>query len=725
MADIKITDLVDEKVFEDLEKLSENLKSVKQQYIDAAKELAQGLNMKITTSGDLEKLNNAVAESSKKAQHATEQLNTTIDRQREIIGQTTNTISRELAEIEKANKAKRDAFAQDKSALEIAESIIGTRNGNIRLLAQYQAELKAVKEAQKNLDTAIKSGTVSEGAAAKQMAANLEKQRTLKASIQDLNNVLNNQDKQMQAANGSYQKLSLQLEFLKKAYKSLNEEEKSSAIGQKLADEISNMDAHLKDLAADMGEFQRNTGNYAIANQSVKKELRELIQEIATLTLQYRAMSDEEKGSAAGQELEAKMNALKARASELKDAVSDVNREIQSGANDTQTFSAITEGINVVISGVGGLTAASHALGIGEKDLIKIQTSLQASLAASNALVRAQTALQAESNLMKGFDIDSLQAEYVAEIKLRNINRQYILNRTADRENLEKEIKDLEDILKKPERLDALIIKALENVAKTYGQERKSELLRAEEAETFNVSNMIEDYRLKLFLSDHGYIKKIALTSLRNAGDLKIKEDDEIVMELEGTNKSEILFFSDKANCYKMKAFELPDTKPSEYGGYLPNVLQMEEGEKIIFMHVADDFKGNVLFSFENGKISKIPMSAYETKQNRKKLIHAYSDISPIVCIRYITEDVDMAAFSNLRKAIVFNSSLIPLKTTRSSQGVQVLTSKKGSVMTEVKRVEETDFTDPEYYRVRRLPAIGYYLKEETIEDRQLTLGDL
>jgi hypothetical protein len=402
MADIKITDLVDEKVFEDLEKLSENLKSVKQQYIDAAKELAQGLNMKITTSGDLEKLNNAVAESSKKAQQATEQLNTTIDRQREIIGQTTNTISRELAEIEKTNKAKRDAFAQDKSALEIAESIIGTRNNNIILLARYQAELKAVKEAQKNLDTAIKSGTVSEGAAANQMAANLEKQRTLKASIQDLNNVLNNQDKQMQAANGSYQKLSLQLEFLKKAYKSLNEEEKSSAIGQKLADEISNMDAHLKDLAADMGEFQRNTGNYAIANQSVKKELRELIQEIATLTLQYRAMSDEEKGSAAGQELEAKMNALKARASELKDAVSDVNREIQSGANDTQTFSAITEGINVVISGVGGLTAASHALGIGEKDLIKIQTSLQASLAASNALVRAQTALQAESNLMKG-----------------------------------------------------------------------------------------------------------------------------------------------------------------------------------------------------------------------------------------------------------------------------------------------------------------------------------
>ncbi len=328
-------------------------------------------------------------------------------------------------------------------------------------------------------------------------------------------------------------------------------------------------------------------------------------------------------------------------------------------------------------------------------------------------------------NLMKGFDIDSLQAEYVAEIKLRNINRQYILNRTADRENLEKEIKDLEDILKKPERLDALIVKALENVAKKYGQPRRTELLQAEEAVTFNDSNMIEDYNLKLFLSDHGYIKKIALTSLRSAGDLKIKEDDAIVMELEATNKSEVLFFSDKCNCYKMRAHELPDTKPSEYGGYLPNLLSMEEGERIIFMHVAGDYSGNALFSFANGKIAKIPMVSYETKQNRKKLIKAYSDLSPIVSIHYLTEDVTMAAYSNLRKAIVFDTSLIPLKTTRSTQGVQVLTAKRGSLMTEVKRLEETGFTDPEYYRVRRLPAIGYYLKEETIESRQLTLGDL
>ena len=418
MADIKITDLVDEKVFEDLEKLDNEIKNVKQQYVEAAKELAKGLEMKISTSGDLENFNKRVAESSRKAQEATEQLNASIDKQRAIVGQTTNVISRELAEIEKENKAKRDTFAQDKSALDIAQSIIGTREQNILLLSKMQTELKGVKDAQKNLDDAVKAGTISENAAVRMRADNLEKQRTLKAAIQDLNGVLNNQDKQMQAAEGSYQKLSLQLEMMKKAYKSLNDEEKNSEIGRKLGEEIGNMDAHLKDLAADMGEFQRNTGNYAIANQNVKTELRELVQEIAMLTIQYRNMSDEEQNSAQGQELEQKMNSLKARASELKDAVEDVNREIKSGANDTQTFSAITEGINMVISGVGGLTAASHALGLGEKDLIRIQANLQASLAASNALVQAQNALQNESNLMKG--VSRLQeAAHATAIKLK------------------------------------------------------------------------------------------------------------------------------------------------------------------------------------------------------------------------------------------------------------------------------------------------------------------
>lgn len=420
MADIKITDLVDEKVFEELEKLAENIKSVKQQYVEAASELAKGLNMKISTSDDIEKFNKAVEDSGKKAQEATEQLSSSIERQRTIIGQTTNTISRELAELEKENKEKRAAFEQDKSAIDLAERLIGSRQNNLIALARMQGELKQVTAEQKALEAAVKSGTVSEQDAVGKRVKLLEQQRDLKAGIKDLNLVLTNQEKQMQASDGSYQKMSLQLEFLKKAYKGLSDEEKESDIGKRLGEEIGNLDAHLKDLAADMGEFQRNTGNYAIANQSVKTELRELVQEIALLTIQYRNMSEEEKNSAQGQELEQKMNSMKERASELKDAIGDVNREIQSGANDTKNFSAISEGIDVLISGVGGLTAASHALGIGEKDLIKIQTTLQASLAASNALTKAQNALQAESNLMKGV-ARVQEAAHATAIKLKTV----------------------------------------------------------------------------------------------------------------------------------------------------------------------------------------------------------------------------------------------------------------------------------------------------------------
>lgn len=402
MADIRITDLVDEKVFSDLENLSAYIKALKEQYVSAAQALANGLNMKVSIQGDLDKFNKIITENAQKAQQATEQLNGAITKQREIIGQTTNVISRELAEIEKENKAKREAFEQDKSAVGLAESLLGTRAQNIQRLADLQGKLKEVKNAQKDLDDQEKSGAVSAERAMAVRTNLIAKQREYQAAIKDLNLVLNNQEKQMQASEGSYQKLSLQLEMLKRAYKGLTEEEKNNDIGKTLGEEIGNLDAHLKDLAADMGEFQRNTGNYAIANQSVKTELRELVQEIALLTLQYRSMSEEEQKSAAGQELETKMNTLKARASELKDAVADVNREIQSGANDTKNFSAITEGINILVSGIGGLTAASHALGLGEKDLIKIQTTLQASLAASNALTKAQAALQKESNLMAG-----------------------------------------------------------------------------------------------------------------------------------------------------------------------------------------------------------------------------------------------------------------------------------------------------------------------------------
>ncbi len=327
-------------------------------------------------------------------------------------------------------------------------------------------------------------------------------------------------------------------------------------------------------------------------------------------------------------------------------------------------------------------------------------------------------------NLMNGFDIDALQAEYVAEIKLRNINKQYIMNRIADRDNLIKEISDLEDILRKPHRIDALIIKTLEGIIKKFGQERRSEILHVDEAISFTEDNMIEDYRLKLFLTEHGYIKKIPLTSLRSAGELKTKEEDNIVLELEGKNKSDVLFFSDHCNVYKMRAFELSDNKPSELGGYLPNVLNMEEGERILFMHITEDYSGEIMFSYQNGKISRVLLKSYETKTNRKKLIHACCEASPIVAIHYLTDDEDFAAFSSVGKAITFSTSLIPMKTTRSTQGVQVMTAKKGSILTSVVRLSESGFSEPEYYRVRRTPAIGYYIKEQTITNRQITLGE-
>lgn len=341
------------------------------------------------------------------------------------------------------------------------------------------------------------------------------------------------------------------------------------------------------------------------------------------------------------------------------------------------------------------------------------------------AIIRG-TELEADvvPNLMSGFDLDSIQADYVAEIKLRNINRQYILNRTADRENLKKEIDELEDVLKKPHRVDAMIVKSLENVAKKYGQSRRSDIQHVDEVESYNEDQMIEDFRLKLFMTEHGYIKKIPLTSLRSAGELKTKEEDRILIEIEGKNRSDVLFFSNRCNVYKMHIYELSDTKPSELGSYLPNVLNMDDGEKIMFMHITDTYEGNIMFAFENGKISRINLKSYETKTNRKKLVNACSDSSPIVSILYLENEDDFAAFSSLRKAIAFSSSLIPIKTTRTTQGVQLLVPKKGSVLTSVVRLSDSGFADPEYYRIRRTPAIGYYLKEEMIVNRQLSLGD-
>ena len=239
--------------------------------------------------------------------------------------------------------------------------------------------------------------------------------------------------------------------------------------------------------------------------------------------------------------------------------------------------------------------------------------------------------------------------------------------------------------------------------------------------------DLIDDFNLKLFLTEHGYIKKIPLTSLRSAGELKTKEEDQIVLSQEGHNKTDVIFISDRSCVYKLKGYDIRDHKPSDLGEFTPNLLSLEDGERIIFVRMTDDYSGHLLFGFANGKIARIPLSAYETKTNRRKLVNAYSDVSPIVSVRYLPADTEeeLVAISSLRKALIFNTKNIPMKTTRSTQGVSVLAAKKGSTMTALVPLSESGIADPRYYRSKNLPAIGTYLKDETLVNRQVELETL
>ena len=340
-----------------------------------------------------------------------------------------------------------------------------------------------------------------------------------------------------------------------------------------------------------------------------------------------------------------------------------------------------------------------------------------------------ETELEADviPNLMQGFGIDEEQAEYVAEIKLRNINKQYIINRISDRDKLKEDIADTEDLLNSPRRINNLIAKTLKEVAEKYGQPRKSELVGMEETETFVESAVIPDYRLHLMLTRHGYLKKHTMKSLQSAGELKTKDDDEIFMGFECENKSDLLIFTDKCNLYKTHVYDFTDTKPGDLGHYLNSELEMEDGERPMFMISTTDYKGILFIAFENGKAARFPISAYETKQNRKKLINAYFDGSKAIGFMLLdeTEDPDLIVTNSLDKAAVFKASLIPLKTTRTTQGVQLLVSKKGSVLKSLARLAEVDVQDPEYYRIRKVPAIGYYIREHSLEAKQVSFDDL
>ncbi len=325
-------------------------------------------------------------------------------------------------------------------------------------------------------------------------------------------------------------------------------------------------------------------------------------------------------------------------------------------------------------------------------------------------------------NLMKGFHIDQLQAEYIAEIKLRNLNREYILKQTSEMESLIAEIADLKDIYRKESRVLNIICAQLKEISKKYGKDRKTGVLHEDNIEEITHEILIEDYNVKLFLTQQGYLKKIPLTSLRSAGEQKLKEEDVIVQELEARNKAELILISDQYTAYKMKVHEINDCKASSLGEYLENLLELAPNERILYMVCTEDYSGHILFSFHNGKSAKIPLASYATKTNRKKLANAYSNSSPLCDIRFLQEDRELVAFSNIDKVLIFNTKDVNEKTTRTSVGIQVLRSKKGSIMSKIRELDEVSFADTDYYRTKNIPAMGYYLKDEDKEEKQVTM---
>ncbi len=339
------------------------------------------------------------------------------------------------------------------------------------------------------------------------------------------------------------------------------------------------------------------------------------------------------------------------------------------------------------------------------------------------AIIR-ETELESEvvPNLMIGFGIDEIQANYVAEIKLRNINKEYILKQTRATSDLEKEIAELEDVLHSHKKLQKVIIKELEQVMDKYGKDRKTEIVyQVEESAPEEEEEQIPDYPVTVFVSKEGYLKKITAQSLRMSGEQKFKEGDSLALTLETTNKAEILVFSDQFQCYKSRLSDFADGKASLLGDYLPQKLGFEAGETVRQVVFPGDYKGFVLFFFENGKAAKVPLSAYETKTNRKKLTGAYSDKSPLVCAMGMQADAQVAVYSSDGRAAIFSTAQLLPKTTRNTQGVGVLSLKKKAVLTGALPLEESGIVNQSRYRTRTVPSAGALLKQEDSLEKQIS----
>lgn len=400
--DYKITEIVDEKALHEVQELTKELQNLKNEYVEVTKSLGQKINLNVSSLTAFKEESKSIADVMQRLERIEKEMANTSAQVKSATDKVADSIRKETTSVKEQVSVKTSSLKADQSALEIATRIVGTRQQNTRLMAQYTKALKDNSAIQSELNKKENAGLISAKAATEQRAKLISEERELKAAKQELNSVLSIEEKMANSAEGSYVNLSQSLELMKKAFKEMTEQEKKSLDGTKLSKAISETDEEIKKMAADMGEYQRNVGNYGKTTESIKGQLKNLIQEIAQLTVQYRAMSDAEKQSAEGKALEEKIKNTTKEAALLKDAVSDVNRAISSGASDTSTFNAISEGVQLLIDGFGAAEGAATLLGMSEGELAEIQTKLQAAFVASNALMKIQNTLQKESNLMKG-----------------------------------------------------------------------------------------------------------------------------------------------------------------------------------------------------------------------------------------------------------------------------------------------------------------------------------
>lgn len=412
---VKITDLVDQEAIDRLHELDSELAKVLETYKKVAQDLAKGLNINVSCIGDIDKLEQILAVKGKEAAQVQQQLTSVIGEQQKVIANTTNTISRQLMEQEKVNKTQRDAYTEYERVKNLLAQVNGTYENNVKSLLRVNEAIAANKKQQEDLKKQLEYGRIGAEQYNEALLQLTIKERELKQEKSSLTTLLKNEERENQAVIGSYNQMSQQLELLKKAYKSMTQEEKQSALGKEMESAIQNLDAHLKDLAADMGEFQRNVGNYAVAGGSIKKDLKELVLEIANLSIAYQNLNEEEKKSADGQALASHIQDLTEKAGVLKDTIADTNQAITNAASDTRGFDQLSGSIQLAIDGFGLATGAAEMLGISSEDLATIQTKLQAAIAASNAMQSIQNTLQAQSAVMQGVNLVQTKLRTVAE----------------------------------------------------------------------------------------------------------------------------------------------------------------------------------------------------------------------------------------------------------------------------------------------------------------------